>query len=412
MSEFEYIVGIDAGGEVHQIVLMGYEGSVVAERRCAHQGAELRGLVDWVEQRVGDLSRVAVAIESPRGGVVSAFCSAGVAVYSINPKQLDRFRDRFSASGSKDDRKDALVAADSFRTDRRHFTRVEEETPSLVELRELTRFRRRLLKLKGQMTNQLRAVLHEYWPELLSLSPAANERWLWALLKKAPRPGKARGLQKKTLRQLLREHRIRRFDEHELRCLLQLPTIPVSKGTLRSAQYKVRALIAQLELVQAQIKDAQKCIGDTLQGVIAEESKRGGGSQYGDAEIILSFPGAGLLVTATLLGEADRLLKDYQRLRCQAGVAPVTFTSGKRHLVRRRWACNRQLKDIATQWARNAAFNDPNLSNRYQQLRDRGHGYHRSLRQIADRLFRMLAAALNNRTLYDPYIHQHSLEAA
>ena len=37
----------------------------------------------------------------------------GFAVYSINPKQLDRFRDRFSPAGAKDDSRDARVLADA-----------------------------------------------------------------------------------------------------------------------------------------------------------------------------------------------------------------------------------------------------------------------------------------------------------
>jgi hypothetical protein len=37
----------------------------------------------------------------------------GFQVYAINPKQLDRFRDRYSMSGAKDDRRDAFVLADS-----------------------------------------------------------------------------------------------------------------------------------------------------------------------------------------------------------------------------------------------------------------------------------------------------------
>ena len=39
---------------------------------------------------------IAVAIEVPRGPVVEAFLEGGFAVFSINPKQLDRFRDRYS----------------------------------------------------------------------------------------------------------------------------------------------------------------------------------------------------------------------------------------------------------------------------------------------------------------------------
>jgi hypothetical protein len=32
-------------------------------------------------------------------------------------KQLDRFRDRYSVAGAKDDKRDAMVLADSLRTD-------------------------------------------------------------------------------------------------------------------------------------------------------------------------------------------------------------------------------------------------------------------------------------------------------
>src|SRR5438045_6401355 len=50
---------------------------------------------------------VAVAIEVPHGPVVDALIDRGFVVYAINPKQLDRLRDRFSVAGAKDDRRDA-----------------------------------------------------------------------------------------------------------------------------------------------------------------------------------------------------------------------------------------------------------------------------------------------------------------
>ena len=39
------------------------------------------------------------------------------AVHSINPKQLDRSRDRHSPAGAKDDRRDARVLASALRND-------------------------------------------------------------------------------------------------------------------------------------------------------------------------------------------------------------------------------------------------------------------------------------------------------
>ena len=60
---------------------------------------------------------VGVAIETPRGPVVESLMERGIAVHSINPKQLDRFRDRLSPAGAKDDRRDARVLASALRTD-------------------------------------------------------------------------------------------------------------------------------------------------------------------------------------------------------------------------------------------------------------------------------------------------------
>ena len=71
----------------------------------------LAALCDWLVSVAGDPGSVAVAIEVPHGPVVDALLDRGFAVHAINPKQLDRLRDRFSVAGAKDDRRDARVAA-------------------------------------------------------------------------------------------------------------------------------------------------------------------------------------------------------------------------------------------------------------------------------------------------------------
>ena len=53
-----------------------------------------------------EAAAVGVAIKVPRGPVVESLMERGFAVYPINPKQLDRFRDRISPSGAKDDRQE------------------------------------------------------------------------------------------------------------------------------------------------------------------------------------------------------------------------------------------------------------------------------------------------------------------
>jgi predicted NBD/HSP70 family sugar kinase len=110
---FRWFAGVDWGSTKHQVCLLDQAGKVVGEREFAHGGAGLAALCEWVVSMAGDPGTVAVAIEVPHGPVVDALLDRGFAVYAINPKQLDRLRDRISVAGAKDDR----VMPGSQRTD-------------------------------------------------------------------------------------------------------------------------------------------------------------------------------------------------------------------------------------------------------------------------------------------------------
>ena len=102
--------------------------------------------------------------------VVEALMDRGIAVFAINPKQLDRFRDRFSPAGAKDDRRDALVLASSLRTDRHCFRRVEALDPVVVELREWSRMAEELKQERNRLTNRVRQQFWRYYPQFLALA--------------------------------------------------------------------------------------------------------------------------------------------------------------------------------------------------------------------------------------------------
>ena len=89
---------------------MDSEGTKLGEKSFPHSGEGLHQLLDWIlECAGGDADRIAVAIEVPHGPIVDALMDRGFQVFAIHPKQLDRFRDRFSPAGAKDDRRDARV---------------------------------------------------------------------------------------------------------------------------------------------------------------------------------------------------------------------------------------------------------------------------------------------------------------
>src|SRR5207248_1976198 len=121
----------------HQVSLVDPTGRRREERQVPHSGAGLTGLVDYLTQLVSDPQRIAVAIEVPRGAIVDTLLERGCQVFALNPKQLDRFRDRHTVAGAKDDRRDAFVLADSVRTDQPSFRRLQLDAPHLLLLRRI-----------------------------------------------------------------------------------------------------------------------------------------------------------------------------------------------------------------------------------------------------------------------------------
>lgn len=134
-SNYQHFVGIDWATVEHEVHAMNAEGKRVSACSFKHSGDGLAELCTWLH-KLGDPATIAVAIEVPHGAVVETLLDRGFVVFSINPKQLDRFRDRFTVAGAKDDRRDAMVLADSLRTDAHLFRRLAAQPAKIIELRE------------------------------------------------------------------------------------------------------------------------------------------------------------------------------------------------------------------------------------------------------------------------------------
>src|SRR6266850_6478878 len=209
---YEWFVGIDWGSQQHQVAVLDRDRRRVGERVVDHDGASLARLADWLwTLSAGQPQRVAVAIEVPRGAIVEGLLERGFHLFAMNPKQLDRFRDRHTVAGAKDDRRDAFVLADAVRTDQPSFRRLQLDAPQLLRLREMSRLHADLVDEHGRLANRLRDQLWRFYPQALALCPAANEPWLWELLQHAPTPAQGQRLTRNALAALLARHRIRRL---------------------------------------------------------------------------------------------------------------------------------------------------------------------------------------------------------
>jgi transposase len=399
---YQWFVGIDWGSQTHQVCVLDHERHRVGERSVEHEGIALAECAAWLTTlAAGEVHRVAVATEIPRGAIVDLLVERGFHVFAINPKQLDRFRDRHTVAGAKEDRRDAFVLADSLRTDRPSFRQVRVEEPHLLMLRELSRTEEALLTEFRRATNQLREQLHRFYAPLLQRCPAADEPWLWELLELAPTPAHAAGLTEAHVAGVLKTHRIRRVRAGDVLKVMQAPALPVAPGTAEAASAHcalllpcIRVLAAQLQTCACQVESLLTTLG-TVEAPTAPPS---------DVAIIRSLPGVGRKITAWLFAEAAQPLaeRDYQILRTQGGVAPVTKQSGKRRQVVMRRGCNPRLRHALYHMAHCVAQRDTYFASVYATLKTKGQSHGRALRSIGDRLLRMLVAMLRNHTLYDP----------
>jgi transposase len=398
--------GVDWATQKHDVCVVDVKGGVVAERAFAADAGGLAAMADWLVLHGGaPPERIAVGIEVPHGAVVETLLERGFAVHAINPRQLDRFRDRFSMAGAKDDRRDARVLADSLRTDPRAYRRLASDEPDVIELREWSRMAEELSREDTVLCNRARQQLLRFFPQVLELGEDPGESFILALLEEVPTPAHAHKRRRSTIDQLLRDHRIRRWKADEVLAILRKPALTVAPGTVEAATGHLKQLAARIRLVRRQLEECNAMLDAICRRLgAADEQVQGRKNEPRDVEILLSLPGVGRIIAASLLAEASRPLRDrdYQALRTLAGIAPVTSRSGKSRVVFMRRSCSQRLRNALYHAARVAAQYDPLWKARYAALRARGHSHGRACRGVADSLLRVAIAMLRSRALYDP----------
>ena len=403
MSEsFSFFVGIDLGSEQHQIEVINEQGRNIGQRAVEHGGAGTSDFLHWLAEVTSAVApqELAVAVETPRGALIDALLERGYAVFSINPKQLDRFRDRFSVAGAKDDRRDAVVLAQSLRTDRGHFRPLRADDPRIIRVRELSRGEQFLQQDLRRAGNQLWNYLQRYFPALLQLSSSADEPWLWDLLRRCQAlPARAARFRPETIAALLRRHRIRRLSAEQIHQALRQP-LPLAPGVANALAEQVLTLLPRLELLREQQRELRQRVEQLIEELTADENF----AEHRSLAILRSLPGVGRVSAAAVLAEAFTPLadKDYRALRALAGVAPVTKQSGRTRLVSMRRACDNRLRCALFHAANVHMQKDERARQIYHRLRQCGNSHARALRGVADRLLELLCILLRRQTLYDP----------
>lgn len=165
-----YYLGVDWADQTHAVCVVDERGMKLTARTVPHTAEGLsawgRELDEWRAQGI----ELWAAIERPEGRVVDFLLDHGVVVYPVNPKALDRARDRFRQSGAKDDPFDARVLADFLRTDHAHLRTLQPSSESAQELKLLTEDYHRQVRQQTRLVNQLTITLKAYYPRALEMA--------------------------------------------------------------------------------------------------------------------------------------------------------------------------------------------------------------------------------------------------
>ena len=389
-----FFAGIDWGGDHHQLCVVDGHGDRLAQLRVAHDVAGLAAL-DRELRRFAD--RMPVAIERSEGLLVEHLQAGGHALYPVSPRIAARARERYKVAPVKDDRFDAFVLADTLRLEHHRWRPLSTPSPLLAEIKALTRDRDRLLETQQAVESQLRMILEAYHPAPVRLFSSVDRQITLSFVLDYPTPATASRI--KTTRMngfLSRHHYTGRRPGQVLAERMRVNLLSGSPGTVAGKSFSAQSYARLLQLLNTQLGEYD----DAIAAAVAE---------HPDAHIFASFPGIGPVLTAVLLAEIGEDRGRYPAdtvLLAEAGLAPVTRSSGRSRSVRFRYAANTRLREAATWWAFNSMKESPWAAAAFQQARQQhGQRYHRALRGLAARWTRVLWRCWQDGADYDPGKH-------
>ncbi len=408
---------VDWGNDENEVAILVGDAARARTLRINNNAdglATLRRTLTEIGQ--GEVGEIRVGLERGDGLVVDALLDAGFLVYSINPKQIERFRTFLCPSGAKDDRLDASAGARALRSHPEAFSLLREQDPRIVELRDCARLHVELVKEETQLTNQIREQLLRFYPEFVALG-SFNKRWVRATYALAPTPEAARRLTEEQLAPALKGSR-----QVAANVLARLhgPRVTVAPGVTEGAAFRAQSGLRRLEQVLAEDVACQKRSNQLLNELATATATEPTNATtttapkvtHSDIAIIRSMPGFGDVVVPALVawGWTQLEARDAEQLARRCGTRPVSVQTGKRQNrfnpraasnVRMRFACNQNLRNMMHHAGATAAQHDAFYKAMYAACRARGHSHGRACRHVADHLLRVLVACLKAGQVYD-----------
>ena len=392
-----YYLGVDWSDEFHQVWAIDPEGKKVIEKKVLETVDGLSEFGRWLDECRAKGIELWAAIEKPAGRIVDFLLDHGVVVYPVNPKALDRVRDRFRMSQSKSDSFDAYVLAEYLRTDHAHLRALAPSSEQAQELKMLTRDHHRLGRHKTRILNLLDRTLKEYYPRPLEVFSDLESKTALDFLTKYPTPEALSNLNRRQWNRFAkRDHHLGEARCTELWEQLNQPQLKVPEHVVRAKAQLLTVLVVQLKtLIQA-----VESYSERVQSFFASMPA---------AELVHSLPGgkSGTILPMLWaeLGDAKSRWESFKHLQAEAGAVPVTKSSGKSRVVVFRYACNKLMR-YASYWMSFNSLNRCEWANKYyRDQRAKGHHHPQALRALAAKWLKIIFVMWRDHKPYDENYH-------
>jgi transposase len=392
-----YHIGVDWADKDTAVWVVNDVGDKVVSRRVPLTVAGLAEWGRWLRQCQTDGIELWAAIERPHGRIVDYLLDHGVVVYPINPKSLDRARDRFRVSGSKSDPFDAEVLARFLRSDHQKLRPLRPSSEAAQELKGLTRDYRRQVHLQTRLLNQLTATLKEFYPRALEVCADLTAAWAQAFLATYPTPAAVAALTEADWQAFARAHRLSPARTAELWLILQQPQLPLPPHVVRVKTRLLQALLRELAPTVTTVAEYRQAIDAFFASMpMAEVARSLPVGKHGPTVPTL---------WAELGDDLDRW-PSFRELQAYAGTVPETDRSGRHLVVKFRFACNPVLRDSVQQLAFLSLPHSDWARAYYDSYKARGHTHHEALRALGAKWLKIIFVLWKRHV---PYSETHHL---
>jgi transposase len=392
-------IGIDWSEQKHDVIFMNQAGSELAYMCIPH---EMEGFLtfDAARRKLGlAVSECKVGLETSHNLLIDYLLSLGYPVYVLPPNQVRSNQGRFRQSGAKDDPADARIIADILRTDHQRLRPWQADALLTRQMRAKLYWLLDLNQQILQLSSRLRAILLRYYPAALAVfSSGLTAQIASEFIMAYPTPRHAKGLSLPDFVTFARKHR---YPNHRAlpTCYARLQAGYPETSPEVALIYQHQAVeLAHLlvETIRTRVKNLAE-----LQSLYRQHPKHA---------VFASLPATGELIGPGLLvhfGDDLERFPHPSHAQTLAGTAPVTQRSGKRRIVRFRWACDKHWRYICQEWAIHLVnrTHSPIALAYYHQIRPHCHSNQHAYRCIANRWLAVAWKLWRTDQLYDEAYH-------